>query len=216
MAIKENSRSVAAEVADILLGEGAVLINSKEPFVYASGVISPIYCDMRLLMRSPVSRRRIVELLAERISERRGDDVIDVVAGVATAGIPWASWLAELMGKPMAYVRDAPKGHGRQQQVEGGVESGRSAIVVEDLTSTGASALTAVEGLRQIGASVDRCVSIFTYDFPRSREAFQAAGVEQISLCDVSTLLDVATGNDRITGEAEQAVREWLAVQARA
>ena len=212
--IKENSRSVAAEVADILLGEGAVLINSKEPFVYASGVISPIYCDMRLLMRSPVSRRRIVELLAERISERRGDDVIDVVAGVATAGIPWASWLAELMGKPMAYVRDAPKGHGRQQQVEGGVESGRSAIVVEDLTSTGASALTAVEGLRQIGASVDRCVSIFTYDFPRSREAFQAAGVEQISLCDVSTLLDVATGNDRITGEAERAVREWLATQA--
>ncbi len=215
MTIKENTRRVAEEVADILLVEGAVLINSVEPFVYTSGTISPIYCDMRLLMRSPVSRRRIVELLAKRISESCGD-MIDVVAGVATAGISWASWLAELMGKPMAYVRDAPKGHGRQQQVEGGVDSGQSAIVVEDLTSTGSSALTAVKGLRQIGATVDYCVSIFTYEFPRSESGFKSAGVESISLCGVSTLLDVATDSDRITGEAEQAVREWLASQARA
>lgn len=214
MTIKENTRRVAEEVADILLDEGAVLINAGEPFVYTSGVISPIYCDMRLLMRSPVSRRRIVELLSERISESCGD-TIDVVAGVATAGISWASWLADLMGKPMAYVRDAPKEHGRQQQVEGGVESGQSAIVVEDLTSTGASALTAVEGLRQVGARVDYCVSIFTYEFPRSGNGFKSAGVEPISLCGVSTLLDVAAGSDRITGEAEQAVREWLATQGR-
>jgi orotate phosphoribosyltransferase len=214
LTIKENTRRVAEEVADILLDEKAVLINSEEPFVYTSGVISPIYCDMRLLMRSPASRRRIVELLGERILESCGD-TIDVVAGVATAGISWASWLADLMGKPMAYVRDAPKGHGRQQQVEGGVESGQSAIVVEDLTSTGSSALTAVNGLREIGASVDYCVSIFTYEFPRSADGFQAAAVEPISLCGVSTLLDVATANDRITAEAEQAVREWLDSQSR-
>lgn len=214
MTIKENTRSVAEEVADILLDEGAVLINSDEPFVYASGMLSPIYCDLRLLMRSPVSRRRIVELLGKRISESCGD-AVDVVAGVATAGISWASWLADLLGKPMAYVREAPKGHGRQQQVEGGVESGQSAIVVEDLTSKGGSALVAVEGLRQVGAKVDYCVSIFTYELPESRKGFQAAAVELISLCGVSTLLDVATDGDRITREAEQAVRDWLAAQAR-
>ena len=200
----------AREVAGILLEQGAVAINAAQPFVYASGILSPIYCDLRLLMRAPQRRERVVELLAATIEEAHDIASLDVVAGVATAGIPWAAWIAGRLGKPLAYVRDAAKGHGKGQQVEGGVAPGQVAVVVEDLTSTGGSALSAVKALRGIGARADHCFSIFTYESAQAQDNFQRAGVELASLCGISTLLEVATSSKQITGEDERAVREWL------
>lgn len=198
------------EVARILLAEGAVSINAAHPFVYASGIVSPIYCDLRLLMGRPQQRERIVELLAARVLGACDVAALDVIAGVVTAGVPWAAWLANRLSKPMAYVREAPKGHGKGQQVEGGVTPGQVAVVIEDLTSTGGSALNAVEALRGIGAWVDHCFSIFTYELPQARDGFRGAGVELAYLCGISTLLEVATSSGQITGEEAHAVQAWL------
>ena len=199
----------AYEVARVLLDEGAVTINTAQPFVYASGATGPIYCDLRLLMAHPKLRERIVELLVARILESSNDADVDVVAGVATAGIPWAAWVAGRLNKPLAYVRDAPKDHGRGQQVEGGVAPGQVSIVIEDLTNLGGSALAAVAALREVGATADHCFSILAYEFPQTAEAFRAAGAELSSLCGLSVLLEVATANGRIDAEGERAVREW-------
>lgn len=200
----------AKEVAMILLDEEAVLIRPEKPFTFVSGAVSPIYCDLRLLMRSPARRRRVSALMAEGIKALCGRDQPDAVAGVATAGIPWAAWVGDVMNKPMAYVRDAPKEHGRGQQVEGGLSQGQSAIVVEDLTSTGGSAITAVEGLRQLGVRADYVISICTYGAPKADRNFSGAKVKHASLCTVRTVLDVAAAGKRITPEAHRLVLEWL------
>ncbi|MBI4201461.1 MAG: orotate phosphoribosyltransferase [Chloroflexi bacterium] len=206
-----TERDREREVARILLEARVVAINPARPFVYASGIISPIYTDLRLLMGNPQQRGRVVELLLDRIRRSCDVDALDVIAGVATAGIPWGAWVAERLGKPMAYVREAAKGHGKGQQVEGGVRAGQRAIVVEDLTSTGASALSSAEALRGVGARVDWCFSIFTYGFPETQETFRRAGILLESLCGIFALLEVATSSGRISGEEEMAVREWLA-----
>lgn len=196
-------------MAGILLAQGAVSINTVQPFVYASGATGPIYCDLRLLMALPKDRARITELLVALIRDTCSGKELDVVAGVATAGIPWAAWVADKLNKPMAYVRDAPKEHGKGQQVEGGVLPGQVSIVVEDLTNLGGSLLAAVEGLRAVDAKVDHCFSIFTYEFPQALEAARKAGVALASLCGMSTLLAVATSDGRIDAEGEQIVRRW-------
>lgn len=205
----QRNTGVAREVAGILLAQGAVSINTMKPFVYASGATGPIYCDLRLLMANPKHRERITELLVALIWNSCQGKALDVVAGVATSGIPWAAWVADKLDKPMAYVRDAPKEHGKGQQVEGGGVPGQAVIVVEDLTNTGGSSLTAVEGLREVGAKVDHCFSIFTYESLQAAEAFRKAGVEMASLCGMSTLLEVATASGRIDAEGERVVRRW-------
>ena len=199
----------AREVSAILLDKEAVIINTEKPFVFSSGIRSPIYCDLRRLCAYPVERQRIAELLADRIMETEPE--ADVVAGVATAGIPWAAWASSIMGKSMAYVRDQAKGHGTGQQVEGVVQPGNLAVLVEDLTSTAGSAVRAVGGLHAVGARINHSYSIFTYGFPRSTEAYREVGVELVTLSSVSTLLDLASSEGRITVEQESAVRDWLA-----
>jgi orotate phosphoribosyltransferase len=198
------------QVASILLEEGAVEINSALPFVYASGILSPIYCDLRLLMGVPEQREKIVNLLVEQVSEKTMGKDLDFIAGTATAGIPWAAWVAGKTCKPLAYVRDSSKGHGKGQQVEGGVKPGHTVVVIEDLTSTGSSGLQAVAGLRQIGARVCHAISIFTYELPGALDAYEEAGVELISLCGVSTLLQVAELEGKISDSDAQSVRGWL------
>ena len=205
-----NRDDTAAEVAKILLDVRAVSINTVNPYVYASGTISPIYCDLRLLMSASRERDRIVEMLTRAITQTVGHDQVDVIAGVATAGIPWAAWVAKVLDRPMAYVRDAPKEHGRQQRIEGGVKAGQRAWVFEDLTSTGGSAISAALALREEGATADYCFSIFTYGFQRAEQAFADAGIHLVTLCSISTFLEVATAKGNITGEEEHAVREWL------
>ncbi len=205
-----NEGDTAAAVANILLDTNVIVINAANPFVYASGTISPIYCDLRLLMGFPEERDRIVRMLTLAISHTVDHKEVDVIAGVATAGIPWAAWVAEALGKPTAYVREAPKEHGRQQRIEGGVRPGQRAWVFEDLTSTGGSAISAALALRAEGAKADYCFSIFTYEFRHTQQAFADAGIRLVTLCGISTLLEVAHARGRLTEEDELTVREWL------
>ena len=205
-----KSEDTAAEVARILLDVHAVAINTVNPYVYASGTISPIYCDLRLLMSTPRERLRIVDLLVGAISETVASEEVDVIAGVATAGISWAAWVAEALRKPMAYVRVAPKEHGKQQRIEGTVTAGQRTVVLEDLTSTGASAISTAQALREVGATADYCFSVFTYGFKRATQAFADAKIKLVTLCGISTLLEVASSRGDITREEEEAVREWL------
>jgi orotate phosphoribosyltransferase len=213
----DKMNEAATEVARILLEERAVTINTVNPYTFVSGTISPIYCDLRLLIGSPVSRGRIVELLIETIKGTVPDTEMDVMAGVATAGITWAAWVATVLEKPMVYVRDAPKGHGAQRQIEGGVLIEQTALVFEDLTSTGDSAIAAAKTLRENSAKVDYCFSIFTYEFPMATQAFSKEGITLVTLCGISTFLDVASQKEYISKEDEQAVKRWLdETQARA
>lgn len=198
------------QVARILLEQSAVAINSARPFVYSSGILSPIYCDLRLLLGVPEQREKIVGLLVEKVTKIIGEKNLDFVAGTATAGIPWAAWVAGKIDKPMAYVRDSSKDHGKGKQVEGGVMPGHTAVVIEDLTSTGSSGLRAVDGLRQIGAQVGHTISIFTYELPRAIDDYEKAGVGLVSLCGISTLLEVAELEGKISDGDAQSVRSWL------
>jgi len=199
------AEAAAREIAEVLLHVGAVIINAKDLFTYASGVRSPIYCDNRLLISHPGARRLVTEKLAGLVA----DIDCDVVAGTATAGIPWAAWVADRLVRPMVYVRDAPKGHGRQLRVEGVIEPGQRAVVIEDLVTTGGSAISSVEGLREAGAEVSDTVTIFTYESPKASQALAAAGVQLTALSGVATLLYVATSTGRISPADADVVRDW-------
>lgn len=202
--------AISREIAAILLEVGAVSINAANPFTYASGARSPIYCDNRVLMSYPVQRRRVIALWAGLLDRQIGSGEFDVLAGVATSGIPFCAWLAEALDKPMVYVRDTPKAHGKGQQVEGVLRPGQRAVVVEDLVTTGKSALAAVDGLRAAGAAADQCAAIFTYESPSGAAAFAAAGVNLHTLSRISVLLEVATETRRISAADAAAVRAWL------
>ena len=213
----DKVNETATEIANILLEERAVTINTVNPYTFVSGTISPIYCDLRLLIGSPASRARIVELLIEAINGTVPDNKKDVMAGVATAGITWAAWVSTALEKPMVYVRDAPKEHGAQRQIEGGVLTGQNTLVFEDLTSTGDSAIAAAKALREHGARADHCFSIFTYEFPAATQAFNKEGINLVTLCGISPFLEVASQKEYISKEDGQAVKRWLdETQARA
>ncbi len=202
---------VEEEVAEILL-QSAVAINSKELFTYTSGIRSPIYCDLRVLIDSPEQRSRIVDLLCEEIAKNCNTEEFDVVAGVATSGVPWAAWLAEQLDKRMAYVRESRKEHGKGQKVEGRVSAGDVAVVIEDHISTGGSAIAAAKTLKEDPrAEVNRCFSIFTYDLPQAKQAFRQNNIEPVSLCTVETLLRLGTQRGKLSQDDAKAVREWLA-----
>ena len=199
------------EVAEILL-RSAVAINSKELFTYTSGIRSPIYCDLRVLIDSPEQRSRIVDLLCESISRECDVSEVDVVAGVATSGVPWAAWVAERLDKRMAYVRESRKEHGKGKRVEGRVSGGDVVIVIEDHISTGGSAIAAVETLKEdSGAEVNNCFSIFTYDLPQAKHAFRQSNVKPVSLCTVETLLQLGTRRGKLSQDDAKAVGGWLA-----
>ncbi len=201
----------ARGIARMLLERGAVSINSRQPFVYTSGITSPIYTDNRLLISYPDERERIVEALARQVVESVGADGVDVVAGTATAGIPWAAWVAWVLRKPMVYVRPNPKEHGKARQIEGVLREGQRVAVVEDLISTGTSSLQTVDAIRQAGGTVTHCFAIFTYEFQEARRAYDSLGIECVTLSNISTLLEVATAEGFIGLEDEQAVIDWLA-----
>jgi orotate phosphoribosyltransferase len=194
-------------VAKILLERGATALRPDQPFRYSSGILSPIYNDLRVLMSYPDDRKKILALLSEvaRSNYRR----LDAVAGTATAGIPWASWLAAEFNLPMTYVRDKPKQHGQQNQIEGVVEPGSRTLVVEDLVSTGQSVLGTVETIRQAGAEPVGIVGIFTYQMESSVTAFKAAGIALHTLTNFRTLVDMAVKLGRLTAESQEKVLDW-------
>lgn len=177
-------------VAEGLLKIGAVFLRPDEPFTWASGIKSPIYCDNRLTLTAPEVRDKVEEGLAALVKKHFPE--CEVLMGTATAGIAHAAITAHLMNMPMGYVRSGAKDHGRANRIEGRLEKGEKVVVVEDLISTAKSSLEVVEALREEGADVLGMVSIFTYGMKAGKEKLAAAGLKAVSLCDLDSLLEVA------------------------
>ncbi|MFD1928932.1 orotate phosphoribosyltransferase [Sporosarcina siberiensis] len=195
------------DIAKILLNVGAIELSPNEPFTWASGIESPIYCDNRLTMADPVGRKQIAEGLARIIREQYSDTT--VIAGTATAGIPHAAWVADILGLPMVYIRSAAKGHGRSRQIEGKITSDDKAVIIEDLISTGGSSLNAAEALRSENVEVTGIVSIFTYELQSADKAFAAENLTYTSLTNFGALIEAAEESGAISDESIDSLLEW-------
>lgn len=204
--------SFARELAAHLLDINAVILRPNEPFKWSSGWNSPIYCDNRLTLRHPAIRKKIAQHFSAFIKENYPD--VDVITGTATAGIPHAAWVAQDMDKPMAYVRAKAKVHGMGNQIEGGVDKGQSTIVIEDLISTGGSAISVLEALQFVGAKVSAVVSIFTYGFDKAQERFDEINVPVYSLTDYNTLIDVAIEKGIVNEKDLELLSSWRTAPA--
>lgn len=187
------------QIAKALLSIGAVFLRPDEPFTWASGIKSPIYCDNRLTLSAPQVRRQVESGLAALIREYYPG--AEVLMGTSTAGIAHAALTAELLDLPMGYVRSGNKDHGRKNQIEGRLGPGQKVVVVEDLISTGGSVLEVVEVLRKAGAEVLGVVSIFTYGMQKGLDRMAAAGVENHSLSNLDALVLVAADEGYIRAE---------------
>lgn len=178
------------KIAKALLEIGAVFLRPDEPFTWASGIKSPIYCDNRLILTAPDVRDEVEKALAQTIKTHYAD--VEVLMGTATAGIAHAAMAASIMGLPMGYVRGGSKDHGRQNRIEGRLQAGQKVVVVEDLISTAGSSIEAVEALREAGADVLGIASIFTYGMQRGVDNLAKAGVKNVSLSNFDVLIRVA------------------------
>ncbi|MCW3118910.1 MAG: orotate phosphoribosyltransferase [Chitinophagaceae bacterium] len=194
-------------VAEKLLQVNAVKLNLKEPFTWASGWKSPIYCDNRRVLSFPFIRDFIKSELCNVIFEKFPD--AEQLAGVATAGIAWGAIAADQLKLPFIYVRPKPKEHGMGNQIEGYFEKGQKTIVIEDLVSTGKSSLQVVEVLKAAGLDIAGMVSIFTYDFPIANEVFAKAGVPYHPLTNYSTLIELAVEKGIVKKEEQEILLKW-------
>ncbi|MRX53598.1 orotate phosphoribosyltransferase [Bacillus sp. HMSC76G11] len=195
------------QIAEQLLKIEAVFLSPNEPFTWSSGLKSPIYCDNRLTLSYPEVRKDIAEGLTKLIREEYPK--AEMIAGTATAGIPHAAWVSDLLNLPMCYVRSKPKGHGKGNQIEGKVNEGQKVVVVEDLISTGGSVITAVQALREAGCEVIGVVSIFTYELQKGAEMLAEASIHAVSLTDYSSLIDVALNKGSIEKEDLEKLKKW-------
>ena len=191
--------STARRIAEDLLSIRAVFFRPDEPFTWASGIKSPVYCDNRLILTAPDVRTEVETALMQTIRREYPD--AEVLMGTSTAGIAHAAITAQMMGLPMGYVRSSSKDHGRQNQIEGRLEKGQKVVVVEDLISTGGSVLEVVNVLREAGAEVLGIVSIFTYGMKKGLERLAAAKVRNVSLTNFDVIAQVAAGQKYIKPE---------------
>lgn len=194
-------------IAKDLLSIQAVFLRPEEPFTWASGIKSPIYCDNRLTLTSVNVRNDVENGLAKLIREYYPE--AEVLMGTSTAGIAHAAIVGHILQMPMGYVRASSKDHGRQNQIEGSLKPGQKVVVVEDLISTGGSVIDVVNVLREAGAEVLGIVSIFTYGMAKGLKRLSEANVKNISLCDLDALVKVASANGYITEEDEQRILKF-------
>lgn len=199
----ETSKKIALTLLQIK----AIKLSPANPFTWASGWHSPIYCDNRKTLSYPEARKEIAQAFAAII--RKKYPQAEVIAGVATGAIAVGVLTAEELGKPFIYVRSAPKEHGMANQVEGEYQPGAKVVVIEDLISTGGSSLKAVEALRAAGCDVLGMVAIFTYGFPAAEANFEKAGVELETLSNYNTLIDLAQEQGYVKPEEIETLREW-------
>jgi orotate phosphoribosyltransferase len=197
----------ATKIAESLLQIKAIKLNNKEPFTWASGLKSPIYCDNRIALSYPKIRTYIRQQLVEAIEEKFGQ--VDVIAGVATAGIPQAALVAAAMGLPLVYVRSSEKKHGMTNKIEGVINEGQSVVIIEDLVSTGKSSLNAVDALRDAGASVKGMMAIFTYGLQKAEDNFEKANCQLVTLSDYDTLVNSATESGHISNSDLLSLMDW-------
>lgn len=197
----------AALFAEKLLSIGAIKLRPEEPFTWASGWRSPIYCDNRLTLSYPEIRTWIKNTLADGIRQQLAD--VDIIAGVATAGIPHGALVADELQVPFVYVRSEAKKHGLTNQIEGRAVSGARVVVIEDLVSTGGSSLTAVAALRAAGAEVMGMAALFTYAFPIADQAFQEANCALFTLSDYPALIQYAQRSGLVKAETVSLLNAW-------
>ncbi len=192
-------------IAKLLLDSEAVFLRPEDPFTWTSGIKSPVYCDNRLLISSVESRRTIIQAFVALIKKMD----INVIAGTATAGIPWAAWIAEEMDLPLIYVRSSEKAHGRQNAIEGRAPEQGRAVLIEDLVSTGKSSVAAAQRLTEAGVGVEKVLSIFTYGFDSAAKAFKDGGFSYESLTGFEVLAQVAYDEKKLDQGSLTEVLNW-------
>ncbi|RYU93470.1 orotate phosphoribosyltransferase [Emticicia agri] len=195
------------KIASYLLSTKAVKLSPEQPFKWSSGWNSPIYCDNRVTLSYPEARTFIKKSLAKAIKKHFPD--AELIAGVATAGIPQGTLVAEALGLPFAYVRPKPKEHGMGNQIEGRIEKGQKVVVIEDLISTGGSSLKAVDALREAGIEVVGMVAIFTYGFKIADKNFADKNVPLVTLSNYNALIDEAIKQNYISAESLESLKKW-------
>ncbi|MBD0830651.1 orotate phosphoribosyltransferase [Aestuariibaculum sediminum] len=201
------NKHTAKKTAEVLLQVNAIKLSPKDPFTWASGWKSPIYCDNRIILSFPPIRNYIRETMAKQIEKQYGKP--DAIAGVATGAIGIGMLVAEYLGLPFIYVRPDAKGHGRKNQIEGFIESGQNVVVVEDLISTGKSSLNAVKALKDSGINVKGMIAIFTYGFDVATENFKNADVFLQTLSSYNVLLEQALETNYISEKDLATLSEW-------
>lgn len=198
---------LSKDIAKALLDIKAVTLSPLEPYTWASGLKSPIYCDNRITMSYPKIRRMIAQGFVDLIKEQFAD--VDYIVGTATAGIPQACFVAELLELPMAYVRPEPKGHGRSKQIEGFIPQGAKVVVIEDLISTGGSSIKAIKALEEEGIEVLGLLAIFTYELEKANVNIQDADINLKTLSNYSSLIEVAKENNTINEDEMALLQSW-------
>ena len=198
---------IEKEIAQSLLQIKAIKLNPANPFTWASGWNSPIYCDNRKILSYPQVRKQVYQAFAQVIAAKYPE--AEVIAGVATGAIAHGVLAAEALGKPFIYVRSAPKSHGLSNQVEGEVKPGSKVVVIEDLVSTGGSSLNAVQALRDAGVEVLGMVAIFTYGFPKAEENFKENKVKLDTLSDYNAMIDLAIEQGYVQATELETLKEW-------
>ncbi len=201
------NKDTAKKTAELLLQINAIKLKPENPFTWASGWKSPIYCDNRILLSYPTIRNYIREQIAKQVEAIYGKP--DVIAGVATGAIGIGMLVAEYLGLPFIYVRPEPKSHGRQNQIEGQLEENQTVVVIEDLISTGKSSLNAVDALKKGGANVKGMIAIFTYGFDVATENFENAAVKLNTLSDYNHLIEQASDTSYIKEEQLNTLLAW-------
>ena len=207
MSIRVYNSQLATKVASNLLEIGAIKLSPAKPFTWASGWKSPIYCDNRLSLSYPTVRSKIKTALGLAISNSFNGT--EVIAGVATAGIPQGALVADELGLPFLYVRSKSKGHGLQNMIEGKLKKGQKVVLVEDLISTGGSSLAAAEALREAGAEVVGMIAIFTYGFQIADENVRSKNIDVVVLSDYDHLLDHAQNESMFENDILKTLKEW-------
>lgn len=192
-------------IAKSLLGTEAVRLSVKEPFTFVSGIKSPIYCDNRKMIGFPKERQVVVDAFIEVLKEKE----FDIIAGTATAGIPWAAFIAQEMNIPMAYIRGEKKAHGAGRQIEGAEFEGKKVIIIEDLISTGGSSIKAVAAAREAGATEVEVLAIFSYEFDKAYKNFEQDHIPWMTLSKFASLINVATQEKYIDLEEAEIALKW-------
>lgn len=198
---------MSKEIAKALLDIEAVFLSPNQPFTWASGIKSPIYCDNRLILSDVISRDLVETSMVKMILKEYEN--VDYIVGTATAGIAHAAIIAHILQKPMAYVRSSAKEHGRSNLIEGDIKPGSRVVVIEDLISTGGSSLKCVDALKEHGCVVLGVAAIFSYLMPKSFENFEKAGIQLNTLTNLDTLLDVALSNETISEKEFAMIKQF-------
>lgn len=205
MVIKSENKQVVIE--QLLLEAKAVALSPKKPFTYASGKKGPIYCDNRILISIPEIREQIIAAMLQIIKEKNIS--FTTIAGTATAGIPWASFLADRLKKPMVYVRDKKKDHGKQNQIEGRLKENEQVILIEDTINFGSSTIAAVHALIESGARVEHCIAIYSHEHASAHQQYQEKNCTLHVLAGFKKLIEIAEQQHYISAEERKIVETW-------